>query len=55
MGDPVLLSVNVIFSGAFPEVGEAEKAATGVSKRLQSLIVNLSKSVFTLVRKNSLF
>ena len=30
VGVPVLLSVNVTFSGAFPEVGDAENAAKGV-------------------------
>ena len=33
VGDPVLLSVNCTFNGAFPEVGDAEKAATGFSER----------------------
>jgi hypothetical protein len=28
IGDPVLLSVNRTFNGAFPEVGDATKAAT---------------------------
>ena len=32
VGDPVLLSVNVTFNGAFPEVGDAENAATGAFK-----------------------
>jgi len=29
VGEPVLSSVNCTFKGAFPEVGYAEKAATG--------------------------
>ncbi|MPN36809.1 hypothetical protein SDC9_184320 [bioreactor metagenome] len=29
VGVPVLLSVKVTFSGALPDVGDAEKAATG--------------------------
>jgi hypothetical protein len=29
VGVPVLLSVNCTFRGAFPEVGDAEKSATG--------------------------
>jgi hypothetical protein len=29
VGDSVLLSVNVTFSGEFPDVGDAEKAALG--------------------------
>lgn len=29
VGDPVLLSVNCTFRGAFPDVGDAEKVATG--------------------------
>lgn len=29
VGDPVLLSVNSTFNGTFPDVGDAEKAATG--------------------------
>ena len=29
VGDPVLLSVNCTLNGAFPDVGDAEKAATG--------------------------
>ena len=29
VGDPVLLSVNCTFSGTFPEVGDADRAATG--------------------------
>jgi hypothetical protein len=34
VGVPVLLSVNVTFSGAFPEVGDAENAATGEVERV---------------------
>ena len=30
VGDPVLLSVNCTFNGAFPEVGDAENAPIGV-------------------------
>ena len=29
VGDPVLLSVNVTANGAFPDMGDAENAATG--------------------------
>jgi hypothetical protein len=29
VGDPVLVSLNATFNGAFPEVGVAEKLATG--------------------------
>jgi hypothetical protein len=34
-GEPVLLSLNCTFNGAFPEPGDAEKAATGVSKGMR--------------------
>lgn len=37
VGDPVLLSVNVTFNCEFPEVGDAEKAATGGLKAFTTI------------------
>lgn len=37
LGDPVLLLVNVTFNCAFPEVEDAEKAATGTFKVVTSI------------------
>ena len=38
VGDPVLWSVKLTVRGAFPEVGDAEKAATGASKPFETVI-----------------
>ncbi len=38
VGAPVLSSVNLTARGAFPEDGDAEKAATGVSKPFETII-----------------
>jgi hypothetical protein len=51
VGDPVLTSVKLTVNGAFPDVGEAEKAATGVLTLLAKTVMALdSESVpFTLL------
>ena len=38
VGDPVLLSVKLTLSGALPEVGDAEKAATGAFTPFETVI-----------------
>jgi hypothetical protein len=38
VGDPVLQSVNCIFNGAFPDVGDAENAPTGVLRGATTFI-----------------
>jgi hypothetical protein len=38
VGDPMLLSVKLTLSGALPEVGDAEKAATGAFTPFETVI-----------------
>ena len=45
VGDPVLVSVNATVNGEFPEMGEAENAATG-DEAVPTFIVSVSVSVF---------